>query len=101
MDMDRVEVYATYEMWRRGVEFRLYERKANKHAAEIVWADYEEGTRTEPLLVFDGTQAQKLMDQLWDCGIRPTAGAGSAGAMAATERHLEDMRRLVFEKPTA
>jgi hypothetical protein len=42
-------------------------------------------------------KAQKLMDDLWDCGIRPSEGSGSAGAMAATERHLEDMRSLVFK----
>jgi len=43
-------------------------------------------------------QAQELMDRLWAAGIRPTEGKGSAGALAATERHLEDMRRLVFEE---
>jgi len=41
-------------------------------------------------------QAQDLMDKLWQAGYRPTEGKGSAGALAATERHLEDMRRLVF-----
>lgn len=42
------------------------------------------------------TSAQVLMDDLWNCGIRPTEGAGTAGAMGATQRHLEDMRTLVF-----
>lgn len=42
-------------------------------------------------------EAQGLMDSLWECGLRPTEGAGSAGALAATQKHLEDMRRLVFE----
>ena len=42
--------------------------------------------------------AQELIDGLWQCGIRPTQGAGSAGALAATERHLADLQRLVFEK---
>ena len=36
--------------------------------------------------------AQELMDGLWSCGVRPTDGAGSAGAMAATERHLKDLQ---------
>ena len=40
--------------------------------------------------------AQCLMDDLWSCGIRPAEGAGSAGALAATEQHLADMKRLVF-----
>lgn len=43
-------------------------------------------------------EAQQFMDELWRVGIRPTEGAGSAGQMAATERHLEDMRSLVFRK---
>lgn len=38
--------------------------------------------------------AQKLMDELWECGLRPTAGAGSAGQLEAVERHLADTRKL-------
>jgi hypothetical protein len=41
--------------------------------------------------------AQALMDSLWQCGLRPTEGAGSAGALAATQAHLADMRKLVFD----
>jgi hypothetical protein len=37
------------------------------------------------------------MDQLWQCGLRPSEGTGSAGSLAATQRHLEDMRALVFQ----
>ena len=36
------------------------------------------------------------MDELWNCGIRPAEGAGSAGQMAATERHLQDLQRVAF-----
>ena len=43
-------------------------------------------------------QAQQLMDELWNCGIRPTEGAGSAGAMAAVQAHLKDLQTLVFHK---
>jgi hypothetical protein len=42
--------------------------------------------------------AQLLIDDLWSAGLRPTDGTGSAGAMAATQKHLEDMRTLVFKK---
>lgn len=41
--------------------------------------------------------AQALMDELWHVGLRPSEGTGSAGSLAATERHLEDMRKIVFE----
>jgi hypothetical protein len=50
-----------------------------------------------PPIRLSTTDAQSLMDQLWDCGLRPTEGKGSAGSLAAVERHLEDMRKLVFE----
>jgi len=42
--------------------------------------------------------AQLLMDSLWECGLRPQAGAGSAGQLDATRDHLADMRRIVFQK---
>jgi hypothetical protein len=41
--------------------------------------------------------AQELIDQLWQAGLRPSEGSGSAGSLAATERHLADMRALVFK----
>lgn len=50
-----------------------------------------------PFMTIGLAEAQMLMDSLWHCGIRPTEGAGSAGAFAAQGKHLEDMRKLVFE----
>lgn len=50
-----------------------------------------------PAVVIHRDSAQELMDTLWDCGIRPTAGHGSAGQLAATERHLADLQKLVFK----
>lgn len=43
-------------------------------------------------------EAQLLIDELWDCGLRPSEGSGSAGSLAATQKHLEDMRKIAFEK---
>lgn len=40
--------------------------------------------------------AQNLMDELWRIGFRPSEGSGSAGSLAATERHLKDMQRIAF-----
>ncbi len=55
-----------------------------------------EGEQLEPTFTMYPQDAQFLMDELWRVGLRPSEGAGSAGQMAATERHLEDMRTLVF-----
>lgn len=58
----------------------------------------EEGVCYSPTFSITTDMAQKLMDNLWDCGFRPTEGQGSAGSLSATKYHLEDMRRLVFDK---
>lgn len=52
-----------------------------------------------PMMEFhgeDGSVAiQSLMDQLWSMGVRP-ADVGTAGHLAATTKHLEDMRAIAF-----
>lgn len=54
-----------------------------------------DGAFIPPTVRLETDEAQQLMDALWDCGLRPTEGKGSAGALAATQRHLDDMRKLV------
>jgi len=49
-----------------------------------------------PTFQLSNRNAQALMEQLWQCGIRPSEGKGSAGQLKAVEYHLEDMRKLVF-----
>jgi hypothetical protein len=50
----------------------------------------------EPTMELTFEQAQELMDELWRVGLRPTEGTGSAGSLAATERHLKDMQRIAL-----
>lgn len=41
--------------------------------------------------------AQELMDDLWNCGIRPQSTDHIDKHIVALEKHLTDMRVLVFE----
>lgn len=50
----------------------------------------------EPTMRLKNDEAQMLMDELWHCGLRPSEGSGSAGSLAATERHLKDMRTIAM-----
>jgi len=81
--------------WARGCELYIQHDGAWVQHVECVQVD----GRTIPPVAMQlrDEQAQDLIDKLWQAGYRPTEGKGSAGALAATERHLEDMRRLVFE----
>ena len=66
-------------------------------AAPLVIHEIDEGADAgEPTFKLTNDETQLLMDRLWDLGFRPSEGSGSAGAMAATQKHLEDMRKLVF-----
>lgn len=55
-------------------------------------------THVEPVLRFEqDTDVQQLMDELWKAGFRPsTEHHGTIGQLAATEKHLNDMRAIAF-----
>lgn len=81
---DRINVYA-------------FDRDGRTFVRDIILDPYTEGEYLTPSFSLDMTAAQLLIDELWRCGLRPSEGSGSAGSLAATERHLKDMQRLVFD----
>lgn len=87
---------ASYCRW---VELRFFDDEHGKFlvAKPLEMVEREEFTYSEPTARLQKEEAQELMDSLWQCGLRPSEGSGSAGALAATQKHLEDMRALVFE----
>jgi hypothetical protein len=79
----------------------LETRDGKKYAGHIEWREVEPWpARTLPTFSVSLTAVnplQNLADGLYDCGIHPTAAKGSAGQLSAVNRHLEDMRALVFK----
>ncbi len=94
----RIDVRATRNpsMYGDGVEIRLLDEGARAVAKPLVFEKHTMGNFVEPALVLPLPAAQRLMDELWVCGLRPTEGAGSAGSLLATQNHLEDMRTIAF-----
>jgi hypothetical protein len=88
--------------WWRGVTFLLREYRGPSDIVEFDGAAWikieptEPAVEREPSFSLRMDEAQTLMDDLWNCGLRPTEGAGSAGSLRATEKHLADMRKIVF-----
>src|SRR4051812_21893784 len=102
--MEFVEIRAHSAPWNDCIELlilqRLYPADERKYAVAkpIVMETVPVGNYiADPSLRISRTAAQQLMDNLWQCGLRPSEGSGSAGSLKATERHLDDMRRLVFK----
>lgn len=92
-------------------------RNGYRHDTVSIYVDYEDGSKvfsakpiefeqrelyevdSEPYLEIPKHAAQKLIDDLWDCGLRPSEGSGSAGQLAAVQNHLADMRKLLSKVP--
>jgi len=67
--------------------------------AQLTVSPVEPGQLVEgPTLRITEAEAQQLMDGLWRIGIRPRDGAGSLAQVDAMNAHLQDMRKLVFDR---
>ena len=101
-------IRAQREIWNDTIAISLAHRKPAPGvlyiAEAVTFTERPEGSFAEPCLRLDATEAQRLMDELWGCGLRPSEGTGSAGSLKATEKHLTDMQRIAFmllERPNA
>jgi hypothetical protein len=67
-------------------------------AQPLTFVDHDPGrVIADPTMRIDSESARQLMDELWRCGVRPTQ-VGTAGHLSALQAHLDDMRKLVFER---
>lgn len=108
--MNNPEIFVDVCPYAQRVDFRLRDGrmtmnndlvKRGEWMKEPIFVKVEEGVTPPIAFSLSDIEAQALMDRLWKAGLRPTEGSGSAGALAATERHLKDMQILVFETPEA
>ncbi len=82
----------------------VYIYRRSNHKTEVWYGDkvtvYEEGASMSDMPSFSMTpeMLQDLSDALNNIGIKPQKGF-MEGKLEATERHLSDMRELVFKEP--
>jgi len=94
-----LEVRAQRQPWRDGVELLALVRddRGTSIAKPLTLETLADGAMVhEPTMTLSNHSAQMLMDELWRCGLRPSEGSGSAGSLAATERHLKDMQAVAM-----
>jgi hypothetical protein len=93
----KITVNARRQPWTDAIELAVIARdEQGVSVGTLQMARIDAGQQIEPTLRLANDTAQYLMDELWRCGLRPTEGSGSAGALAATERHLADMRQIAL-----
>lgn len=94
------KIMCQLEPWSKNISLALVAREEGGRfscAKEVIMESFPQGSCIVPFITLGPVEAQNLMDDLWRCGYRPSDGTGSAGSLAATERHLDDMRKLVFK----
>lgn len=87
---NQLQVYLAYRS--PGGRIRLPEVMTLKEA--------EPGTAANPTFELTEDTAQRLMDELWDHGLRPTEGHGSTGQIAAVEKHRDHLAQLLSQTLT-
>lgn len=97
----QIETFAEIRDYAHRVALYMRSVCGNGRYAEAVSVTFKEHDGSvpymaEPFVELTRDEAQKLMDRLWDCGLRPSEGTGSAGALAAVQAHLDDMRKIAF-----
>ncbi len=90
---EQFEVKVERNIFRNGLDLFILDHERNIYTIRQV-PDVEPVTASEESLFLTLEAGQNLMDELWRAGLRPLE-VGSVGQLAATEKHLEDMRTLV------
>ena len=95
-----MELRCQRQPWSDGVELIVLDRRQEGRlmlAQRLTMCEVTEGEHiSEPTMRLKNQEAQMLIDELWRCGLRPSEGSGSAGSLAATERHLRDMQTIAM-----
>ncbi len=91
-----------------GSEFAVYlvdyddrgERMLGREAEDgsIVFANVDRRLPAPVTFTLFEDRAQRLLDELWQAGLRPSSDRQSEGVIAAQAHHLKDMRAIAFAK---
>lgn len=92
-------ITATLEPWSAKILLR-YGVIGDKETAVLKphpLTSVDPGEEVPEFLSLSPTIAQSLMDQLFECGVRPTQGFGSPGQVEALKNHVDDLRQIAFK----
>ncbi|MFA7333497.1 MAG: hypothetical protein WC130_04295 [Kiritimatiellia bacterium] len=98
--MMQFRAMTTAMSWKDRIDLFMLDPEKREYAVATfeMKKDLAECFEVPPVMHLSAPQAQMLMDDLWNCGLRPSEGTGSAGALAAVQEHLKDMRKIVFNE---
>lgn len=99
MRLTNFHAHAELDFLSRSIRIHIFERRQDGDIS--ILSDFQfktinpsESPEPDDSIGLPLETAQELMDALWQCGLRPSEGSGSAGALKATENHLHDMQEI-------
>ena len=90
-------------IYRRAVEVVVWEKHPHDilvgQPTDIMFLQHEDGTIIErPTLTLKPDDAQQIINELWRIGYRPKDGSGAVAHTEAMKAHLDDMRKIAFNR---
>lgn len=76
-----------------GVHGEVFQKRFEQETVD----QYEPGALSEhgPTMTLDFDEAQFLMDQLYDAGIKPAGMGPSLGELAAHQAHIDSLKKVI------
>ncbi len=99
-DLQKVEIKCNRSLQRCVIEFMLIFRKDGEiyYGQPVVLEKPEvDGMLVDTTFQLEEIQAQLLMDELYNAGIRPSEGNTTWGVSEAKDKHIEDLRTIAFK----
>jgi len=99
MFMRNFKVHVEKRFYADGIAIHIFERLPSGEVSllsGLQFTTHKEAEIVEPqeAIIMPVEVAQELIDNLWQCGLRPSEGSGSAGSLKATESHLKDLQEF-------
>jgi hypothetical protein len=97
--MRDLRVHAEPKWYSNAIALFFYEKAQDgrvSYVSKLVMETVKEGefVETSDVFTIPHETAQELIDSLWQCGLRPSEGSGSAGSLKATQDHLKELQAI-------
>lgn len=97
--MDK-NIHIEFSIYQNGYKLYIGRREGEKrYVGELIFKEFTAGEYVDPTYIMDETEAKSVASQLARLGF---VQSDDAGELAATKRHLQDMRylaKVTNEKP--
>lgn len=92
-----IQPRAARQPWADTIDIALfcsYPSGQNVLGQPLVFSEVEQGARIEPTISLYWDEAQRLMDELWATGLRPSAAKAGDGHLAAVESEKDAWKSM-------